>query len=148
MSNIENNSGLHTQSPSLLLAQVEVEVNTELSNSSVAVVGMVVTSSIGIEVVHVTGTQTRADLKQTGSTLVATNPVHQVHLSHQTSSHVIYCAVRVVHVPVAPVVESSLNLSLQREHGSDALCQLQTSDTTVRSVKVVQVGCNTTIDTD
>ena len=90
MSHVEHNSGLHAQSPSLLLTQVEIEVNTELAHSSVTV-GLTVVLRVGrIEIVQITDTCLQTNLKQTGLTLVTAEPVHQVDLTHQGSCKVVH----------------------------------------------------------
>ena len=128
---IVNDSGLQSNGPSLLLAEVEVEVGTKFEDKVILVV-----VRTGEEGVTPAGTGYSLDFEQTGSALVTCDKVHQVngtvHSKHgvvdgiTTTGETCPLYIRVVR---AFGVDHTGVLQLQTEDGSQLLTYVQAEST-------------------
>jgi hypothetical protein len=149
---LENSCGTDANGPFLLLAKVEVEVETELEDATVQIVtfiGAAIPTVRFEEVTRETETTASLNLKETGLTLVTAKPIHKVDfgVTHEggIAKNVLATSPP---VPVNFVINACLQLEFQAQDGSDALGEVDAYNSAVGSVPIIEVGACTTFNTD
>ena len=148
---LQDNCGTQAEGPSLLLTKIEVEVKTELNVATIQIVTALCVNSFiaGPEETSVTYTATSLNFEETGSSLVATKPVHEVNLGVCIEASVVN-DILATHtpVPVGVIVEACLQLEFQAQNGSDTLGKVDACYCAIGNVPIMQVRAYATFSTN